>query len=50
MRFTFWPGWVSSFFFFFLPTFLGEGSPITVDYRRRGTLIETSLLEDLGMW
>ena len=28
--------------------FLGEGSPTKIDYRRKGTLILTSLLEDLG--
>ena len=27
--------------------FLGEGSPTKIDYRKRGTLILTSLLEDL---
>ena len=27
--------------------FLGEGFPTTIDYRRKGTLILTSLLEDL---
>ena len=31
-----------------LPTFLGEGSPTKIDYRTKGTLILTSLLEDLG--
>ena len=30
-----------------LPTFLGEGSPTKIDYRKKGTLILTSLLEDL---
>ena len=31
-----------------LPTFLGEGSPTKIDYRKKvGTLIRTSLLEDL---
>ena len=33
--------------FALLPTFLGEGSPTKIDYRHRGTLILTSLLEDL---
>ena len=28
--------------------FLGKGSPAKIDYRQRGTLILTSLLEDLG--
>ena len=28
--------------------FLGEGSPTKLDYRKRGTLILTSLLEDLA--
>ena len=28
--------------------FLGEGSPSKIDYRKKGTLILTSLLEDLG--
>ena len=27
--------------------FLGEGSPSKIDYRKKGTLILTSLLEDL---
>ena len=27
--------------------FLGEGSPTEIDYRKKGTLILTSLLEDL---
>ena len=27
--------------------FLGEGSPTKIDYRKKGTLILTSLLEDL---
>ena len=27
--------------------FLGEGSPTAIDYRKKGTLILTSLLEDL---
>ena len=31
----------------FLPTCLGEGSPTKIDYRKKGTLILTSLLEDL---
>ena len=30
-----------------LPTFLGEGFPTKIDYRKKGTLILTSLLEDL---
>ena len=30
-----------------LPTFLGEGSPTTIDARKKGTLIPASLLEDL---
>ena len=29
------------------PTFFGEGSPTKIDYRKKGTLILTSLLEDL---
>ena len=29
------------------PTFWGEGSPTKIDYRKRGTLLLTSLLEDL---
>ena len=28
--------------------FLGEGSPTKIDYRKKGTLILTSLLEDLA--
>ena len=28
--------------------FCGEGSPTTRDYRKKGTLIRTPLLEDLG--
>ena len=28
--------------------FLGEGSPTKIDYRKEGTLILTSLLEDLA--
>ena len=28
-------------------SFLGEGSPTKIDYRKKGTLILTSLLEDL---
>ena len=28
--------------------FLGEGFPTTIDYRKKGTLILASLLEDLG--
>ena len=31
-----------------LSPFLGEGSPTKIDYRKRGTLILTSLLEDLA--
>ena len=31
----------------FTVSFLGEGSPTKVDYRKKGTLILTSLLEDL---
>ena len=31
-----------------LPTFLGEGSPTKIDCRKKGTLILTSLLEDLA--
>ena len=33
--------------------FLGEGSPTKIDYRKKGTLALTSLLEDLvgvGAW
>ena len=30
-------------------TFLGEGSPTKLDYRKKGILILTSLLEDLGL-
>ena len=33
---------VSAFF-----TFLGEGCPTKIDYRKKGTLILASLLEDL---
>ena len=29
--------------------FSGEGSPTKIDYREKGTLILTSLLEDLGL-
>ena len=29
------------------PTFVGEGSPSKIDYRKKGTRILTSLLEDL---
>ena len=29
--------------------FLVEGSPTKIDYRQQGTLILTSLLEDLGV-
>ena len=29
--------------------FLGEGSPTKIDYRTKGALILTSLLEDLAM-
>ena len=32
----------------FLTPFLGEGSPTKTDYRKKGTLIPTSLLEDQG--
>ena len=28
--------------------FLGEGAPTKIDYRKKGTLILTSLLEDLA--
>ena len=31
-----------------LPPFLGEGSPIKIDYKIKGILILSSLLEDLG--
>ena len=31
----------------FLTPFWGEGSPTKIDYRKKGTLIPTSLLEDL---
>ena len=31
----------------FLTLFLGEGSPAKIDYRKKGTLILTSLLKDL---
>ena len=31
----------------FLTPFLEEGSPTKIDYRKKGTLILTSLLEDL---
>ena len=31
-----------------LPPFFGEGSPTKMDYKKTGTLILTSLLEDLG--
>ena len=30
-----------------LTPFLGEGSPTKIDYRKNGTLLLTSLLEDL---
>ena len=30
------------------PFFFGEGSLTKIDYRKKGTLIQTSLLEDLG--
>ena len=33
----------------FLTPFLGEGSPTKMDYRKNGTLILTSLLEDLAI-
>ena len=29
--------------------FFGEGSPTRIDYGKKGTLILTSLLEDLGV-
>ena len=32
------------------PPSLGEGSPTKTDYRKKGTLILTSLLEDLDMY
>ena len=32
-----------------VPTFLGEGSPSKIDYRKKGTLILTSLLEGLDL-
>ena len=32
----------------FLTPFLGEGSPTKIDYRKKGTVILISLLEDLG--
>ena len=31
----------------FSPLFLGRGSPIKIDYRKKGTLIRTSLVEEL---
>ena len=31
-------------------TFSGQGSPTNIDYRRKGTLILTSPLEDLGIF
>ena len=31
----------------FSTPFLGEGSPTKIDYRKKGTLILSSLLEDL---
>ena len=31
-------------------SFLGEGSPTKIDYRKKGALILTSLLENLGMY
>ena len=34
---------------FFYP-FFGEGSPTKIDYRKRGTLILTSLLENLSIY
>ena len=33
----------------FLTLFGGEGSPTKIDYREKGTLILTSLLEDLAL-
>ena len=30
--------------------FWGEGSPTKIDYSKKGTLIPTSLLEDLGRY
>ena len=30
-------------------SFFGEGSPTRIDYRKKGTLIFSSLLEDLDM-
>ena len=33
---------------FFTVSLLGKGSPTKIEYRRKGTLILTSLLEDLG--
>ena len=33
----------------FLTPFSGEGSPAKIDHRKKGTLILTSLLEDLGL-
>ena len=32
----------------FVTPFFGEGSPTKIDYRNKGTLILTSLLEDLA--
>ena len=32
----------------FLTSFLGEGSSTQIEYRKKGTLILTSLVEDLG--
>ena len=32
------------------PTIFGEGSPTKIDYRKRGTLILTSLLENLELF
>ena len=32
----------------FTVSFLGEGSPTKTDYRKKVTLVQTSLLEDLG--
>ena len=32
-----------------LPTILGEGSPTKIDYRKKGTPVLASLLEDLGI-
>ena len=34
---------------FLTVSFFGEGSPTKIDYRKQGTLVLTSLLEDLGV-